>query len=143
LVNANENHSFGLAGGILEQLIAFFGIFFAYTNTVGAALWAYDIEKDASLDQVVQDLKDQVDQLVASLKAHLTSLDLPDADQVVQDVKDKADQLLATFKTQISGLQVSNPDQMVQNLKDQADQLVAKVKTQISTFEVSSPDQVI
>ena len=36
--------SFGVPAVLLE-LIPFIGIFFAFTNTVGAALWASDIEK--------------------------------------------------------------------------------------------------
>jgi len=36
--------SFGVPAVLLE-LIPFVGIFFAFTNTVGAALWASDIEK--------------------------------------------------------------------------------------------------
>lgn len=36
--------SFGVPAVLLE-MIPFFGIFFAFTNTVGAALWAADIEK--------------------------------------------------------------------------------------------------
>jgi hypothetical protein len=31
---------------MLEHLVPFTGIFFAYTNTVGAALWTHDVEQD-------------------------------------------------------------------------------------------------
>ena len=36
-------HSFGIAAVLLE-LVPIASIFFAFTNTVGAALWAADIE---------------------------------------------------------------------------------------------------
>ena len=37
-------HSFGLSAVLLE-LIPLAGIFFSFTNTVGAALWAADMEQ--------------------------------------------------------------------------------------------------
>ena len=37
-------YSFGVAAALLE-LVPIAGIFFAFTNTVGAALWAADLEK--------------------------------------------------------------------------------------------------
>ena len=37
-------YSFGVAAVLLE-LVPVAGIFFAFTNTVGAALWAADMEK--------------------------------------------------------------------------------------------------
>lgn len=37
-------NSFGIAANLLE-LIPVVGIFFAFTNQVGAALWAADLEK--------------------------------------------------------------------------------------------------
>lgn len=43
---------------MLEQLTPFTGIFFAYTNAVGAALWAYDMEHDNSPDQELKDLQE-------------------------------------------------------------------------------------
>lgn len=37
-------HSFGVPA-ILLELVPIAGIFFSFTNTVGAALWAADLEK--------------------------------------------------------------------------------------------------
>lgn len=37
--------SFGVPATVLE-MIPFVGIFFAFTNTVGAALWAADLEQE-------------------------------------------------------------------------------------------------
>ncbi|KAK6414378.1 hypothetical protein LTR95_017744 [Oleoguttula sp. CCFEE 5521] len=39
--------SFGIVAVLLE-MIPIAGIFFAYTNTVGAALWAADLEQKGS-----------------------------------------------------------------------------------------------
>ena len=45
-VNANYHASFGIAATLLE-MVPIAGIFLAYTNTCGAALWAADIEQNA------------------------------------------------------------------------------------------------
>ncbi|EXJ85617.1 hypothetical protein A1O1_05983 [Capronia coronata CBS 617.96] len=47
--------SFGVMAFVLE-LIPFANLVFAFTNTVGAALWAADIEKNASTSPWVRDL---------------------------------------------------------------------------------------
>ena len=42
--------SFGVPAVLLE-LVPLFGIFFAFTNTVGAALWAADMEQKSAAGQ--------------------------------------------------------------------------------------------
>jgi hypothetical protein len=51
------HHSFGVPAVLLE-LIPFVGIFFAFTNTCGAALWAADIEAKRN---TAPGLREQVD----------------------------------------------------------------------------------
>ena len=45
--SANLVSSFGVAANLLE-LVPIAGIFFAFTNQVGAALWAADLEANSS-----------------------------------------------------------------------------------------------
>ena len=46
---------------VLLELIPVAGIFFSFTNTVGAALWAADIEKDeVTGDGTSPNLREQV-----------------------------------------------------------------------------------
>ncbi len=47
--------SFGVAAFLLE-MIPFANLVFAFTNTVGAALWAADIEKNATVSSDVREL---------------------------------------------------------------------------------------
>lgn len=46
--------SFGIAAFLLE-MIPFANLFFAFTNTVGAALWAADLEKNATTAPKLRD----------------------------------------------------------------------------------------
>ena len=48
---------------MLEHLTAFTGIFFAYTNTVGAALWAHDMENHLSPLQELYGLRQKGDKM--------------------------------------------------------------------------------
>jgi hypothetical protein len=56
---------------MLEHLTAFTGIFFAYTNTVGAALWAHDLENHISPLQELHDRKVKGDKLKQQLENQL------------------------------------------------------------------------
>jgi len=51
--------SFGIAATMLE-MVPFVGIFFAFTNTVGAALWAADLEQEKSTAPNLQAQADSV-----------------------------------------------------------------------------------
>lgn len=58
--SANRESRFGVAAVLLE-LIPVASIFFAFTNTVGAALWAADLEKgDVSEEGTSPRLREQV-----------------------------------------------------------------------------------
>ena len=46
--------SFGVAGVLLE-MVPVAGIFFAFTNTCGAALWAADMERSAGSSPELRD----------------------------------------------------------------------------------------
>jgi len=50
---ANTNHSFGIVACLLE-LIPIAGIFFSFTNTVGASLWAADLEQSGTTAPVLR-----------------------------------------------------------------------------------------
>ena len=56
---------------MLEHLTAFTGIFFACTNTVGAALWAHDMENHISATQKLDDLRAKGDKMREELTARL------------------------------------------------------------------------
>jgi hypothetical protein len=68
---ANKSDSFGVPAAMLEHLTAFTGIFFAYTNTVGAALWAHDLEHSIDPLQALHDLRNKGNVIKGQLAGQL------------------------------------------------------------------------
>lgn len=60
-------HSFGVPAVLLE-LVPFAGIFFTFTNTVGAALWAADMEQTTRTGEstTAPNLRNQAEQIKKS-----------------------------------------------------------------------------
>jgi hypothetical protein len=53
-----NDYSFGIAATLLE-MIPFANLIFAFTNTVGAALWAADIERQGTTSTTAPNLREQ------------------------------------------------------------------------------------
>lgn len=58
-------HRFGVVAFLLE-MVPFVNLLFAFTNTVGAALWAADMEKNAT---TAPKLREQVDKAEGKKKS--------------------------------------------------------------------------
>lgn len=54
LTGADVHTRFGV-GAVLLEMIPIAGIFFAFTNTCGAALWSADLEKAAGSSPALRD----------------------------------------------------------------------------------------
>jgi hypothetical protein len=62
LTTTNTCPSFGVAAFVLE-MVPFANLIFAFTNTVGAALWAADLEKSAGTAPKLREQARKADEL--------------------------------------------------------------------------------